>query len=140
MTDPTIICRIAIAARTLMRFTAPPPGRILLSSSKIALASGTCGGRSVGPIGPADPAEGRRRPIPPGTGRRTLFLFHGRTIRFASRRLLGSTRDDDRDIVRPAALVREGDQDVARGLRIARFDDDALNILVFHVVDQAVAA
>src|SRR3989440_7846947 len=66
------------------------------------------------------------------------FVLHT-DLPLPSWNLFGCPRDDDRDVVCPAALVREGDQDVARGLRIARFDDDALNVLVFHVVDQAVA-
>src|SRR5207245_5062380 len=49
-------------------------------------------------------------------------------------------RDDDRDIVRSASPVRQRDKDLAGLLGIARFDDDAMNVLVFHVIDEAVAA
>src|SRR5207237_2984152 len=69
---------------------------------------------------------------------RPSFVLHT-DLPLLSWNLIGCPRDDDRDVVRPAAPVCEGDQDVARGLRIARLDHDALNILVFHVVDQAVA-
>src|SRR5207245_5861148 len=49
-------------------------------------------------------------------------------------------RDDDRDIVRSASPVRQRDKDLAGLLGIARFDYDAMSVLVFHVIDEAVAA
>src|SRR3989442_13213883 len=50
------------------------------------------------------------------------------------------TRDDDRDIVRSPSPIRQREKDLAGALRIARFDDNAMNVLVFHVIDEAVAA
>src|ERR1700704_6673415 len=54
----------------------------------------------------------------------------------SSRNLIRRAGDDDRDVVRPAPFVGESDQNVARGLGIARLDHHALNLIVFHVVDE----
>src|SRR5207247_7700179 len=56
------------------------------------------------------------------------FQSHGSTMALSSGRVRGNASNDDGDIVRPAAFVRQGDQDLARGLRIARFDHDAMNV------------
>src|SRR5207247_4136539 len=68
------------------------------------------------------------------------FPFLGSNMALSSWRVGGNASDDDGDVVRPAASVRQGDQDLASRLRIARFDHDAMNVIVFHVVDEAVAA
>src|SRR5256886_379763 len=75
----------------------------------------------------------------PRTGETNPLPFLWSNISLPLRRLLGSARNDDRDIVRPAAFVRECDQNVAGGLGIARFDHDPLNLIIFHMVDEAVA-
>src|SRR5437867_344847 len=51
-----------------------------------------------------------------------------------------SAGDDDRDVVRPASPVRQTDKNLAGPLGIARFDHDAMDVLVFDVIDEAVAA
>src|SRR3989475_12348352 len=60
---------------------------------------------------------------------------------FDSRRVRQfGARDDDGDVIRSAPFVRQRDEALAGRLRIARLDHDALNVFVFHVVDEAVAA
>src|SRR5207245_2033639 len=49
-------------------------------------------------------------------------------------------RNDDRDIVRSASSIRQPDKNLAGLLGIARFDHDAMNVLVFDVIDEAIAA
>src|SRR5207247_8660592 len=68
------------------------------------------------------------------------FPFLVSNMALSSWRVGGNASDDDGEVVRPAASVRQGDQDLARRLRIARFDHDAMNVIVFDVGDEAVAA
>src|SRR2546426_3016390 len=129
-----MICRLAIATRKYVRFTGPSPGRSLRSYSR-------------GP--PMRDAPRRVQWTIPLQQFRKPSALDGRArfrVRSAYRTSCSrcgrrwGTRDDDRDIVRSPSPIRQRNKDLAGALRIARFDDNAMNVLVFHVIDEAIAA
>src|SRR3990172_7812095 len=138
MTDPTRSCRMEIATRKYVRFKdASPPCRVLRPSPDDPPLAG-CGvapHQRPNPRGPRGPSE-VLRPL----SRETELCFSPR-IEHAppSGRGVRNGREDDGDVVRSAALVRQRDQDVAGPLGVASLDHDALNVFVLDGIDEAVA-